>query len=167
MATALLPASSAASDTSSCAFAAPIQSLPSFTCPSGNGTRWSSARIHSSAWTFAPTLHFHPLEEWLLTDPAVYFQASTLYDRFYTSKGPAPAAASAANMSAAQQQLQAALLTRSFITVLGKADPDREQVMRGAPLDANNRSTARVFYQVTRHGGALVYTYSLFYAHNG
>jgi hypothetical protein len=107
------------------------------------------------------------LEQWLLTDPAVYFQAATLYDRFYLNKGPAPAAASLANTSAAQQQLQAALLTRSFITVLGKPDGEREQAMRGQALDVNNRSTARVFYQVTRHGGALVYTYNLFYAHNG
>jgi hypothetical protein len=93
------------------------------------------------------------LEQWLLADPAVYFQSATLYDRFYINRGPAPAAASFTNLSAAQQQLQAALMTRSFITVLGKPDADREQALRGAPLDSNNRSTARVFYQVTLRTG--------------
>lgn len=38
------------------------------------GVTWTHAQAHAHAWRHAPVLHFHPLEEWMLTDPRTYFK---------------------------------------------------------------------------------------------
>ena len=64
--------------------------------------------------------------------------------------------------------------TRSFATLLNNSDisdAERAAVLSGAPLDANNQSTARVYYSLSqptdRDGRALpglwLYTYHLYY----
>ncbi|KAJ9505303.1 hypothetical protein QJQ45_028325 [Haematococcus lacustris] len=137
------------------------QGLSDLHCPA-TSISWTAAQRHEGAVRHAPLLHFHPLETWLLTDPLYYYRAAQLYDRFYSPQ-PKPAWPLNASGSA---QLDAALLTRSFLTVLGT--PHQEAVLAGAPLTQSGASTARVFYQaLDLPGGAIAFTYNLYYAHNG
>ncbi len=60
-------------------------------------------------------------------------------------------------------------LAWSFISIL-PTEPEhalraeQQELVRGSAIDAQGRSTARVFYQLLKHKGAWVYTYNLYYA---
>ncbi|KAF5840363.1 hypothetical protein DUNSADRAFT_17061 [Dunaliella salina] len=124
------------------------KAIPKVKCLSQK--RWTADAASSMAMRYAPILYFHPMEQYGLTDPAHYFREAVVYD------------------SSHKPNLEAVSASLSYLSILG--NPEQDAIIRGAPLDDNGLSTARVFFNVYPLPGksnAWVYNFHLYYAWNG
>eukprot|EP00892_Ulva_mutabilis_P002516 jgi/Ulvmu1/12265/UM086_0058.1 len=153
------------------------------TCPP---TTLTAADAEKLAWRFAPELRFHPLDDSLPIDPADWFGNASMHvpsfliddpsapgitcaDNNVTCSLPASAWQTATWQPNATDSYFAA---RTWVTVLENpalSDAQRAALIAGAPVNAQNRSTASVVYTLLaeQNGNAWIFQYHPYYAWNG
>lgn len=113
--------------------------------------------------------YFHPLEPWHLQSPDAWYAASSLF--FPDLKNSTETAYRFLADAPPEDPLRLSWATQTFVSLLNSTTASndmKKELLAGAPFDAQNRSTARVFYTVSEQPGNLwLFNFNLYYSYNG
>lgn len=145
-------------------------SLPS--CPP---TMKTLDDARASAWKYAPIVYVHPLELYLWQDAALWYNKSAMFMQDYLPAYRLDNGTWVTNSTYGfmfdTDATELLFEPRTFATIANNSEltqPQKDAIIKGAPLDAHNVSTAPVYYTVTElNNGTWYYNYNLYYSWNG
>ena len=158
----------------SCAVSTPPPTAPLPDCPSSaTSPAWGAPTLDEfirNAHLYAPTVHFHPLEQYYLQTPSYWFSNSQMH-RIDGSVLDQNASTTIDILVEIPESFSQAS-PRSYRTVANSTalSPSQiESIMAGARFDSANRSTARVPFTVTEFNDTnyVMYTFNYFFAWTG